>query len=195
MAFSTTSDAKRVMRAEMRAVRRGCVAKAPDAAARAAALLPAERLAGARVVAGYAAQGAEIDPRPLMRRFEQAGAQIALPVSVAPGAPLIFRAWRPAAELVRDAAGVMAPPGEAPELEPDLVIAPLLAFDRSGLRLGQGAGYFDRTLAALQRQRPVFSLGLAYAGQEVARVPAEEHDRPLDAILTEIEYIAVRRDV
>lgn len=194
MAFSTTSDAKRVLRLEMRASRRTLAAKAPDAADRAAALAPGARLAGARVVAGYAPQGAEIDPAPLMRRFEQAGARIALPVSLEPGAPLAFRAWRPHAELVRDAAGIMAPPPEAPALEPDLVIVPLLAFDRSGLRLGQGAGYFDRTLQELARRRAVFSLGLAYAGQEVAKVPAEEHDRRLDAILTEIEYIAVRKD-
>lgn len=189
MAFSTTSDAKRVLRLEIRALRRTLAAKAPDAAERAAALLPGRRL-GARVVAGYAPQGAEIDPGPLMRRFEQAGARIALPVSIRPGEPLGFRAWRPHAELVRDAAGILAPPPETPELEPDLIIVPLLAFDRSGARLGQGAGYFDRTLQA----RSAFSLGLAYAGQEVAKVPAEEHDRRLDAILTEIEYIAIRKD-
>lgn len=195
MAFASTSDAKRVMRLEMRALRRELAAKAPDAAARAAALAPLDRLPPFTVVAGYAPQGAEIDPGPLMRRFEEAGAQIALPVSLAANAPLIFRAWRPAPELVRDAAGVMAPPAEAPELEPDLVIVPLLAFDRAGMRLGQGAGYFDRTIAELGAGRALFALGLAYAGQGVARVPAEEHDRPLDAILTEIEYIAVRKDV
>lgn len=194
MAFTSPIDAKRALRAEMRAARRGAALAAPGAAEAAARLLPAAMAGRFAVVAGYAPQGAELDPNPLMQRLEAAGAQIALPVSLAPGAPLAFRAWRPRHELERDAAGVLAPPASAPELQPDLLIVPLLAFDRSGLRLGQGAGYFDRTLEMLETVRPVFALGLAYAAQEVAKVPAEEHDRRLDAILTEREYIAVGKD-
>jgi 5-formyltetrahydrofolate cyclo-ligase len=194
MVHSSQASAKQAMRTEMRARRRGCARDAPDAAERAAGLLPLDRLPRARVVAGYAPQGGEIDPGPLMLRFEAAGATLALPVAASAGAPLVFRAWTPAAERVRDAAGIAAPPPTAAELEPDLVIVPLLAFDRSGMRLGQGAGYFDRTLQALEARGPVFTLGLAYAGQGVARVPAEEHDRRLDAILTEIEYIEVQGD-
>jgi 5-formyltetrahydrofolate cyclo-ligase len=79
--------------------------------------------------------------------------------------------------------------GEA--VAPDLVIAPLLAFDRKGGRLGQGAGHYDRTLANLRALKPVFVLGLGYAGQEVAEIPLEAHDQRLDAILTETEYIEV----
>jgi 5-formyltetrahydrofolate cyclo-ligase len=71
------------------------------------------------------------------------------------------------------------------------VIAPVLAFDRAGQRLGQGAGHYDRTLANLRALRPVFVLGLAYAGQEVEALPAEPHDERLDAILTETAYIEV----
>jgi 5-formyltetrahydrofolate cyclo-ligase len=194
MASASIASAKTLLRAEMRAVRRNARAACPDAAERAARLLPLDRLPPFRVVSGYAPQGAEIDPHPLMHRLEAAGARLALPVAVTIGAPLLFRAWRPRPGLVGDAAGILAPPPDAEALEPDLVIVPLLAFDRSGLRLGQGAGYFDRTLAALEARRPVFKLGLAYAAQEVARAPAEEHDRRLDAILTEIEYIAVRKD-
>lgn len=193
MVHASLASAKTAMRTEMRALRRGLAARTTDAAERAAALLPPDLLT-ARVVAGYAPQGAEIDPAPLMRRFEAAGARIALPVSIAADAPLVFRAWTSAAERTPDAAGIPAPPPHSERLEPELVIVPLLAFDRSGMRLGQGAGYFDRTLEALLRVRKVFTLGLAYAGQGVAQVPAEEHDRALDAILTEIEYIAVRRD-
>ncbi len=70
-------------------------------------------------------------------------------------------------------------------MSPDLVLVPLLAFDPYGGRLGQGGGYYDRTLAQLRAERPVFVLGLAYAGQEVERLPAETHDQPLDAVLTE----------
>ncbi len=74
-----------------------------------------------------------------------------------------------------------------------MVIAPLLAFDRGGGRLGQGGGHYDRTLEALRVQGRVFVVGLAYAGQEVAEVPSEPHDQKLDAILTETGYIEFRK--
>ncbi len=68
------------------------------------------------------------------------------------------------------------------------MIAPLLAFDREGHRLGQGAGHYDRTLQGLRERGPVWVIGLAYAGQEIDGVPREPHDQPLDAILTETGY-------
>jgi 5-formyltetrahydrofolate cyclo-ligase len=67
----------------------------------------------------------------------------------------------------------------------------LLAFDRAGRRLGQGAGHYDRTLASLRARRPVFVLGLAFAGQEIDELPEEAHDQRLDAILTETDYLPV----
>jgi 5-formyltetrahydrofolate cyclo-ligase len=80
----------------------------------------------------------------------------------------------------------------SPTLRPDLVVAPLLAFDRRGGRLGQGGGSYDRTLANLRAEKPVFVIGLAYSGQEVDALPVESHDQRLDAILTETEYLEVR---
>ena len=80
-------------------------------------------------------------------------------------------------------------------MRPDLVIAPLLAFDRFGGRLGLGAGYYDRTLEALRAHGPVFVVGLAFAGQEVARVPCDIHDQRLDAILTEKAYSEAEKDL
>ena len=77
-------------------------------------------------------------------------------------------------------------------LTPQLVIVPLLAFDSDGYRLGQGGGYYDRTLDALRRQGSVFAIGLAYAGQQVDRVPREAHDQPLDAIVSETGYHRVQ---
>jgi len=90
----------------------------------------------------------------------------------------------PDCALEPDAAGQPAPPPGAPERRPDLVIAPLLAFDRFGGRLGQGGGHYDQALANLRRTGPVFVLGLAFAGQEVDRLDLEAHDQPLDAVLT-----------
>ena len=112
-------------------------------------------------------------------------------MAIARASALVFRLWRPGERLVTDAFGVPSPPPGAPEALPNLVITPLLAFDRRGGRLGQGGGHYDRTLAALRRQRPVFVLGVAFSAQEVDLVPTEAHDARLNAIVTETEYIEV----
>ena len=186
------SSAKSLLRVTMRAQRRALAEQAPEAGRRAAAVAPLERLPRFTVVSGYRPQGAEIDPGPLMRRLSAEGARLCLPVAVSRDAPLIFRAYEPRATLVPDAFGIPSPGPEAEELTPDFVIAPTMAFDRTGGRLGQGAGHYDRTLENLRKGGRVFVLGLAYAGQEVARVPAEPHDQRLDAILTETGYIEAR---
>jgi 5-formyltetrahydrofolate cyclo-ligase len=139
--------------------------------------LPEALLGRFRVVAGYVPMGAEFNPGPVLARFATAGAEIVFPSDGERGASLKFRG----AET-------------KPALTPDLILAPLLAFDRSGGRLGQGGGSYDRTLAALRGSRPLFVIGLAFAGQEVEFVPREPHDQGLDAILTELAYILVRED-
>jgi 5-formyltetrahydrofolate cyclo-ligase len=185
------SSNKTALRARLRGVRRLLAAETPDAAAEAAMRLPLDRLPAFRVFSGYVALGAEMDPGPLMQRLAETGAMGALPVAASRDAALDFRAWDPDGELEPDAFGIPAPPPTAPLLTPDLVIAPLLAFDRRGGRLGQGAGHYDRTLANLRASRAVFVLGLGYSGQEVAAIPMEPHDQRLDAILTETGYIQV----
>lgn len=110
---------------------------------------------------------------------------------MAPAAPLRFRAWAPGQPLLPDLAGSPAPLPEAAEVRPDLILCPLLAFDRLGGRLGQGGGYYDRTLA----ERPeALAIGLAYAAQQVERLPMDEHDKPLHGVLTEIGYLPTRKD-
>ncbi|MET0273010.1 MAG: 5-formyltetrahydrofolate cyclo-ligase [Phenylobacterium sp.] len=188
----TSHPDKSELRARLRGLRRSLAAGRPDAGRQAAELLPLERLPTFAVVSGYQPMGSEIDPRPLMLRLARAGARTALPVAIHRDEALAFRAWAPGEPLEPDAFGIPAPPASAPLMTPDLVIAPLLAFDARGNRLGQGAGHYDRTLANLRRLGAVFVLGLAYAGQEVAELPAEAHDEGLDAILTETAYIAVR---
>jgi len=175
----------------MRATRRE-LARADEAAAeRAAEAFPAELLTRFGVVAGYRAVGAELDPAPLMRRLRRAGAPIVLPAAVARDQPLVFLVAGDPSGFVPDALGILAPPSSAVERTPQLVIVPVLAFDRRGGRLGQGAGCYDRTLESLRAAGPVFALGLAYAGQEYADLPLQPHDQRLDAILTERGYIEV----
>ena len=89
-----------------------------------------------------------------------------------------------------------APLDLAGEIAPDLIIVPLLAFDASGGRLGQGGGYYDRTLEALRaldRVPPIAAVGLAYAAQQMDNLPMDPHDQPLDGVLTEAGYRSAKR--
>ena len=105
---------------------------------------------------------------------------------------MTFRAWKPGDPVEPDLQGCSAPLHAAATVEPDLVFLPLVAFDGAGGRLGQGGGYYDRTLAALAGKRPVV-IGLAFAGQQVDRVPCDPHDQKLDGILTERGYMPARK--
>jgi 5-formyltetrahydrofolate cyclo-ligase len=144
-----------------------------------------------KVAALYHAAGSEVSPGLLADQLALAGWTLALPSVEGETGAMVFRRWDRAAPLSRDSIGLHAPPADAPIVTPDLVVVPLLAFDRDGRRLGQGGGYYDRALEALKLQGEVFVLGLAYGGQETANLPHEAHDQALDAILTEKEYIAV----
>ena len=175
----------------MRSLRLALAAADSQAAVRAAVHAPLARL-GSGPVAGYIAQGAELDPAPLMAALAEAGISLALPAAVSREAPLVFRAWAPAAALAPDAFGIPAPLADQAQVSPTALIVPLLAFDRRGGRLGQGAGVYDRAIAALGADRRPFLLGYAYAGPEVEDLPLEPHDQRLDAILTEAGLIEVR---
>jgi 5-formyltetrahydrofolate cyclo-ligase len=189
-----TKAALRTHAAERRA---HAAAANPLAGETLSALLPARLVAGpGAVVSGYWPFRSEIDPRPLMRRLSQAGARLALPVTPerASHAPLTFRIWTPESVLAPGSFQVHEPPPESETVEPDLLLVPLLAFDRAGHRLGYGAGHFDRTLQRLRALKPLTAVGLAYAAQEVASLPADPHDEKLDGIVTEKAYIEVRKD-
>lgn len=175
----------------MKALRPTLAKGAPDAAEQVARGAHMAELARFKVVAGYRPIQDEIDPGPLMDRLAAGGATLALPVTPPrdSDAPLTYRRWSAGAPLHLSAFKVPEPGPNAPEVIPDLVITPLVAFDRAGVRLGYGQGHFDRTLARLRRDHAVFVLGLAYAGQEVARLPVEPHDQRFDAVLTEKGWI------
>lgn len=191
--------AKTALRLEARARRKALMIEHPEAdwmaADHAPAMLAALKRTRPGVLAIYKALGAELDPRPLADTLARAGWTITLPAVVAEAAPLVFRAWTPGQPLVHDLAGLPAPSAAAEEISPDLVMVPLLAFDAGGGRLGQGGGHYDRTLEAMRnRPSPPSFVGMAYSGQQVAALPREPHDQPLDGILTEAGYIGVRKD-
>jgi len=144
-------------------------------------------------VSAYWPMGTEIDPRPLIEALFGRGHTIGLPVTVGRGTALVFRSWVPGLALVSGGFGTQIPGPAQPALVPEVLLVPLLAFDRCGFRLGYGGGFYDRTLAALRAAGPVRALGLAYAGQEVTKVPRDTHDQGLDWIVTESEAIEVER--
>lgn len=144
------------------------------------------------IVAGYSPIRSECDPVPLMRSLAAKGAQLALPVVHAKDRELTFSEWRQGEQLTVGPYGILQPRAEAIPLHPDIILVPLAAFDRRCRRIGYGAGYYDRTLAHLRRQRPVIAVGIAFAAQEVEAVPADDHDERLDLVLTERETIDFR---
>ncbi len=144
------------------------------------------------IVSGYSPMKSEFNPVPLMRKFADAGATLALPVTPKRGNPLIMRAWAFGDELASGVWGIREPKPEAPEVFPDIMLVPLAAFDRSGHRIGYGAGYYDMTIARIRAMKPVTTIGLAFAVQEIGKVPATPFDQQLDLVLTENETIDLR---
>jgi 5-formyltetrahydrofolate cyclo-ligase len=144
------------------------------------------------IVSGYSPLKSEFNPVPLMRKLADAGASLALPVTPKRGNPLIMRAWTFGDELASGVWGIREPKPEAPEVFPDIMLVPLAAFDRAGDRVGYGAGYYDMTIARIRAMKPVMAIGLAFAAQEVGKVPATSFDQRLDLVLTEDETIDFR---
>jgi 5-formyltetrahydrofolate cyclo-ligase len=177
------------------------------ALARRDALPPDERQRGAEIVAarlfpiavpkgaivsGFMPMRTEINPLPLMRKLASQGAQLALPVIQGRGKPLLMRAWSFGAPLEARQWGIKEPLDSAPVVDPDILLVPLACFDRRGHRIGYGAGYFDKTIRALRAKKKVTAVGLAFAAQEIDRVPATDFDERLDVVLTEREVIDLR---
>lgn len=165
--------------------RRAGLANAEAPARLAAALLAGHAPPKGAIIAGYWPMGEEMDPRPLMLALAARGHALALPITPPRCQPLAFRAWAPGAALRAGPMGTSEPVAGA-ELRPDILLVPLLAFDRAGRRLGYGGGFYDRTLAALPGAK---AIGIAYAGQEMPEVPAGPQDFRLPLIATEAGVI------
>lgn len=186
-------QAKAALRREMRALRRARAATERGAAGAAAAAHLARLLTNlpAGPVALFLALAEEIDTGPALAAVAAAGRSVLLPRQEGRDRPLALHAWRPGDPLLPGPFRVLEPVPLAPRLVPRVVVVPLLAFDRTGRRLGYGAGFYDRTLRALRAAGPApVTLGLAFAFQEVAEVPAGPADERLDGIVTEAGWRA-----
>jgi len=139
------------------------------------------------VVSGFWPLDGEIDIRPLLMALHARGHPVALPQTPKRGEPLLFRLWHPGMEMVRERFGTWRPTGAMKT--PQVLFVPLLAFDRTGRRLGYGGGFYDRTLAALPG---AYAVGCAFAAQEMAEVPAGPGDFLLHAVATEAAIIVCR---
>lgn len=183
------AQAKISARAEARAARARCHKDAGQNAGAAIAthllsLLPGLR-PGLLTIAGYHAKGDEVDVLPALSALVAAGHSTALPVVTGRAWPLVFRLWRPGHPLVPGAFRIMEPMGDAPLIQPDIVLVPLLAYDQAGYRLGYGGGFYDRTLEVLRAEAPTVAVGIGYAGQGVDKLPIDAYDQRLDWIVTE----------
>ena len=136
------------------------------------------------VVSGFASLSDELDCMPLMHRLAKEGLGLALPLVTGKNRPLTFRSWSPGDDMDAGVWGIAQPKADKPEREPDVLLVPLLAVDRSGWRLGYGGGFYDRTLNGLRSRKPVIAIGLAYEEQVVDAVPHLDYDEPLDWVLT-----------
>jgi 5-formyltetrahydrofolate cyclo-ligase len=178
---------KAALRAEQRR-RRGALDSSAGAAAAEAV---AERIVRAfqlppGIVSGYWPLADEFDPRPAMARLARLGHPLALPRVQGWGRPLAFHAWQPGDPLLAGPFQVMEPSPDAPLVTPEILLVPLLAFDRAGRRLGYGAGYYDMVLRDLRAHWPApLAIGVAFAAQEVPEVPTGPRDQLLDAVVTE----------
>ena len=126
----------------------------------------------------------EADPRPILEALHERGLLLCLPAIVEKR--MHFRRWAPWEPIVPGGFGTLVPAPEQPEVKPAILIVPLAAFDRRGYRIGYGKGYYDRAITELE---PALTVGIAYAAQEIAEVPAEPHDRRLDWLVTQDETI------
>lgn len=191
--MTSLEDRKKELRKQVGAAREGIPAQEHGRASREAAFnalrhLPLSPESKASV---FWPLGAEIDTRPLLAALAALGVVTGLPRMVGKQRPLTFRRWSAGEPLERGGFGVMQPSLDAPEVIPEVMLVPLLAFDRRGLRLGYGGGFYDRTIAELTaRGASPFKAGYAFACQEVDEVPAGERDQPLDCVITEAGIIS-----
>ena len=183
----TLRDDKAALRAECLERRKALHAALPQAGERARdRFLDAIGFPEGAPVAAYLPVRDEFDVLPLAEAAHLLGHVVGMPAVTAKAEPLVFREWTPDCRLVEGALDIPTPPPGARPVTPELLLAPTMAFDGDGYRLGYGGGFYDRTLAGLRERNPrTVAVGVCFAGLEVDRVPRGEHDARLDWIVTE----------
>lgn len=138
-----------------------------------------------QIIAGYYPKGREFDALRILEQWTEQGGQACLPVVEKDSRILKFYDWNTNSEMQMGSYNIPEPVEQKNPVTPDVVIVPMLAFDRSGARLGYGGGYYDTTLKSLRGQKDIIAVGVAYASQAVLfSLPKESHDQKLDWIIT-----------
>ncbi len=193
MNVTPAEDSKTVLRRDVVARRDALPAVTRAAAADTLAARPFPLpLAQGIIVSGFMPLKNELDPLPLMRKLAGEGARLVLPIVIGRGKPLVMREWAFGEPLVQGVWGIREPLPTAVAADPDILLVPTVAFDRTGHRIGYGAGYYDMTITQLRARKAVMAVGVAFAAQEVPAVPATPRDARLDLVLTEREVIDLR---
>lgn len=177
---------KQALRAEARARRPHLARAIPDFAQRIADFADDLALSSQERISGYRAVGDEADPSALLQTLQSRGFELSYPRIHEKARPLWFHVPIPHERWQRGAFGIAEPRPNWPREFPTLLFVPLLAYDAHGRRLGYGGGYYDRSLADLERRQSITAIGVAFAGQEVEYVPSDAHDRRLDKVVTEL---------
>jgi 5-formyltetrahydrofolate cyclo-ligase len=146
-----------------------------------------------KVVSAFFPYKSEIDTRPLLGKLAGEGWTTCLPIVIALGEPLIFRRWLPGQPTTPGMWDIPQPTDDCELVEPDVLLVPMMAFDRAGFRLGYGGGFYDRTLQTLRAKKTITAIGVAYAAQEVDTVAHDSHDQGLDYVLTERGFLKIKK--
>jgi len=181
------AELRRVLRARRRTFLAGLDPRDLAALHRDLVLRLVPHIRDARIVSAYVATGGEIDPLQILLHAAGMGLRTALPRIESREEPMTFRYWTPGEELIPGPLGLTQPTADATLCEPDLILTPLLGFDRTLGRIGQGAGFYDRAFAAYPAARRI---GLAWSVQEVEAIPMDPWDMPLHGLATEREWIS-----
>lgn len=136
------------------------------------------------IIGAYWAKPKEFDPHAIIEKLAERGNAVALPVVEKDSRVLKFARWRDGDPMEKGRYDVMQPAGKD-WIEPDILIVPLLAFDRRGYRLGYGGGYYDATIAHLRAKKEILAIGVGFAQQAcLFNLPTEDHDEKLDWVIT-----------
>ena len=184
--MTTLDDTKKALRKQASMARKQAFDAMPDAADRIASFASHlhDRFSPS-IIAAYWPIRTEIDPIPLLHALSQQGAKTCLPSTPQEGLPLTFHEWRDGDALIDGPYNTKEPQPKAPIIIPDMILAPLLAYDAQYWRLGYGGGFYDRTLAKLEQLgHQVKVIGIAFDESEVEMVPIGAYDKQLDGILT-----------
>ena len=140
---------------------------------------------GKRRIGSYIPYRNEISTKLIHELLFSLGFEIGLPCINDMDKNMIFRNWKIKDELIENKYGILQPKEDANEMEPEIIIVPLVGFSIEGYRLGYGGGYYDRFIEEKNRKGKIITVGFGYTFQETKNLPIESHDQKLNWILTE----------